>query len=268
MRGLAFTMLAAAIAAAAACGRGSSGPDPSTGRSQAQARSAPAPVPPVAASAAPDERSAAGLVYEERVFGGADADARLPLVVMIHGLGDTPSGIAQVFEGWRARARVVLPQAPTVWGDSGYSWFDVRVSDGRVAALEAGILAAAEKLAAFLEAIVAARPTEGQPIVAGFSQGGILSFALALHHPSRLRLAVPIAGYLPGVPERLDATPPIIAFHGTDDDLIPIAGTRTLVTTLRDRGVDVTLHELSGVAHRIPLDATRRFLRVLEAHLR
>ena len=41
------------------------------------------------------------------------------------------------------------------------------------------------------------RPTEGRALVAGFSQGGMLTFGLALHHPDLFDGAYPIAGWFP-----------------------------------------------------------------------
>ena len=37
-----------------------------------------------------------------------------------------------------------------------------------------------------------------RPIVTGFSQGGILSFAMAARHPNEVRYAFPVAGSCPG----------------------------------------------------------------------
>ncbi len=223
--------------------------------------SAPAPTTPRAAATeaaftAPDPDgwgSAAGVRYLEVVRGGARGDDVLPLVVMIHGLGDV------AHDGWLpgfdAPVRLVMPQAPTPYGD-GFAWFEYRFADSRSEQLARGIADAADRLARAIESMRANRPTRGKPIVVGFSQGGMLSYALALHHPEVVRLAIPISGLLPeplwpkqkapGV-----AYPPIRALHGDADDLVPIGAARALVARLGTLGFDATLAEHAGVPHHV-----------------
>jgi phospholipase/carboxylesterase len=99
------------------------------------------------------------------------------------------------------------------------------------------------------------RPTRGLPIVAGFSQGGMLSYALALRAPDRLRLAIPIAGELPD--PLWPAQPasgkrlPIRALHGTADVVIEIDGARKLVERMKSLSYDATLREFPGATHTI-----------------
>ncbi len=71
-----------------------------------------------------------------------------------------------------------------------------------------GILRAAAALAAAIERVAAERPTRGKAIVTGFSQGGALTFALALHHPRVVGAAFPMGGWVPrGAPRRSAAAP-------------------------------------------------------------
>lgn len=199
-----------------------------------------------------------GLHFQEFVVGGGRADQALPMLVMIHGMGDQPG------EHWlrlfRAVGplRIIMPRAPRPYG-SGFSWFEYRVGDNEPVALGQGIAAEADHLARALPVLVAERPTVGLPLVAGFSQGGMLSFALAVRHPQRLALAVPISGTLPAPiwPAARDAdaaNPPIRALHGTTDTVVPIAPTQELVAHLERQGYDATLRIFEGVGHVITAD--------------
>lgn len=192
---------------------------------------------------------AAGIHYIEVVPVGPELDEALPMVVLIHGLGDTPRA------AWigpdAAPARYLLPQAPSAFG-AGYSWFPYRINEQNPE-LDQHVSAAADQLAQFIRIAQLRHLTAGLPIVAGFSQGGILSMALALAHPEQIALAQPVAGYLP---ESLWPTtpnpkhnPPIRASHGTDDRIIAIAPTIAMVETLRRRGFDITLQRFVGVGH-------------------
>jgi phospholipase/carboxylesterase len=198
---------------------------------------------------------AAGIRYLELIRGAADASQPLPMVVMIHGLGDRPRRELFDLVAVQVPARIILPQAPTPIGD-GYSWFDYHVGENDPQQLAQGIAAAEARLALALSALRKLRPTVGRPVVAGFSQGGMLSFALALRHPQLVAFAQPISGTLPEplwpqTPVLAGAFPPIRALHGTADHVVPIDTTRRLVAHLRVLGYDASLIEFAGVDHAI-----------------
>jgi phospholipase/carboxylesterase len=197
------------------------------------------------------------------------------MVIMIHGLGDKPR--FDWFNGADAITtpmRLIMPQAPTPhYG--GFAWFPFRVGDNDPDALARGIASAADELARSIELLRARRPTLGQPIVTGFSQGGMLSYALALRHPELFELSHPISGMLPEPlwpKDKPAATrfPPIVAMHGDADDVVPIEPARQLRAHLGRLGYAISLREFAGVRHQMTpamdaytvelLDATARSL--------
>ncbi len=210
------------------------------------------------------EEEAAGETLEalELTTGGADPDAELPLVLGIHGLGDSPRGFRGLYRDLSLPARVVLPRAPTSYG-RGFAWFPARYLDEDEQRLADGIAAAADRVAALIERLVADRPGRAAPIVSGFSQGGMICFALAVRHPDKIRLAVPIGGALP-LPlrprevEDPDRFPPIRALHGADDRLVPVEGARKAVEALDAAGLDAELEVFAGVGHAVPPRIRRR----------
>jgi len=213
---------------------------------------------------------AGGITYIERVTAGAAADARLPLVVAIHGMGDRPESWISWWDGFPVAARVILPRAPTPYSH-GFSWFryPARSSDE----LADGIQRAGDGVATALAAIVRSRPTLGKPIVTGFSQGGVLSFALAARHPSEIAAAFPLSGGLPLslIPEvRFDPgrAPPIVAVHGDADAVVPIAFARDATARLRALGFDVRLEEVPHVGHTVTPATRAEIARLIAATAR
>lgn len=171
------------------------------------------------------------------------------VIVALHGLGDRPEQFVRVARPWAEDATVLVPAAPDAWGAGG-SWFNVRArSDG--SALAEGVGAAADRLAALL----AGRTKKSDHVVVtGFSQGGMLSFALAVRHPELVDLAVPIGGLLPRdlYPADLPADHPAVrALHGADDDRVPTAEAQATVAHLQSLGWDATLKTYDGVGHSI-----------------
>jgi phospholipase/carboxylesterase len=201
----------------------------------------------------------------EIVTGGAAPDAALPILVAVHGLGDSPEGLARLYEGFPTAARVVLPRAPERRG-SGGSWFPLPWEGGGSAPFVEGVARAAARVAALCAELAAGGAS--RPVLTGFSQGGILTFAVAASHPERISAAAPIAGWLP--PELVPAgrppgSPPvrIRAFHGGADDLLRPGPTRELVERLRRLGFDVRLRVYPGVPHAISAEMRRDYFAFL-----
>jgi phospholipase/carboxylesterase len=204
--------------------------------------------------AADNPGRAAGLRYLEVVQGASSRDEKLPMIVFIHGRGDSahPGWI----EGFPLRARFIFPEAPDPFEGGGFSWFHYSVRDTDDATLARDMGERADQLARMLDELQRRRPTQGKPIVAGFSQGGMLSYALALRHPEAVAFVLPIAGMLPDplfaeVPRAGVRYPPVRALHGRDDDVVAFARTQHMVDTLKARGLDIALDSYPGVRHFI-----------------
>jgi phospholipase/carboxylesterase len=191
------------------------------------------------------------------------------MVVAMHGLGDRPESFGELYSGFEAKARFVLLRAPDPWGD-GFSWFPFRASDDD--ALRApGIAAATGRVVTTLTALEKRYATLGKPVVTGFSQGGMLSFAVAARYPERIRAAIPIGGALPQpLWPSLDAGSNgvrIVALHGESDALVPVGPTRMSVDALATRGFDARLETFPGVGHGIPTPMRARYFAILKAAL-
>lgn len=222
----------------------------------------PAPPPDVAGFVV-RQQEAEGIFYLEVVIGEAGFDDPLPMIVVLHGRG----GHAQIpggpFLGLTHAVRVIVPQAPDRLGD-GWQWLPVYVGQGLVDRLSATLFQASSRVAALIRALTRRRPTVGLPIVSGFSQGGLLSLALAVHHDDVVGHAFPLACWLPPPLEptyrREDLDfPPIRSMHGTADPTIPIGPTRELFARLAALGYDVELAEFDGVVHTISDDENALF---------
>lgn len=209
------------------------------------------------ASGAQELPSAGELLYLEKVLGDAEPDEALPMVVALHGLGSRPQWFAKNFEalpeheGFTA-VRLVLLQAPLIEPHA-YSWNPVRAGDNDVEGLSEGIEESAALAAEAIEQLRAARPTLGEPIVTGFSQGGMVTFGLAIHHPDTVGVAIPMAGWLPPPLYPDEDAPPsapqLLVLHGEADTVVPVDPTRDSVERLDAQGWDVELRTYEGLGH-------------------
>jgi len=248
--------------------RPEAGPAARTVASTPAAAPAPAPEQP---PPEPPWPTAAGLAYREVILGGADPEDPLPMIVAIHGLGDHPDNFQHLLEGFPEPVRVILPRGLTAVPEGGFSWFPLRARDPDVDALAVGIRDAADRIAEGIRALSSSRPTLGKPVVTGFSQGGMLTFTLAVHHPDVVGHAVVVGGWLPpplwpAEPPRAaagsakrsphgkppaTAQSPIVALHGTADMAIPFLPTQEAVQALNERGIAAELLPYEGAGHMI-----------------
>ncbi len=199
--------------------------------------------------------------------GGAKADQRLPLIVALHGLGNSAEGFARLFTTFQQPARVLLPEGPLPARGQGHSWFRIRLTDGHLRLNEQQILDASKQIALLTSQIQKEKPTLGQPILTGFSQGGILSYALALHHPDSFSVVLPVAGWLPEslIPTKIqtETAPRIRALHGEADPIVRYAPTKRLHDRLIKLGLDAKLKSYPNVRHTINTPMRAELFRLL-----
>ena len=177
----------------------------------------------------------------------ADADESAPLVVAVHGMGDKPDNWIESWRTFPAKAQIVLPKAFTKYGE-GFSWFELR--DGMTdAELGAEVGGAEEKLWKGIAKLAGGR----RMIVTGFSQGGILSFAMAARHADKIAFAFPVSGSCPGpiLPKDRARAAPLVAFHGTSDNVLAFKWGQGAVNAFKEQGNDATLKAYPGVGHTI-----------------
>ena len=208
----------------------------------------------------------AGVSYLEHMTGGARPDERVPMIVALHPMGGDPADLLQLLWRYRRRARLILPYGHPSGGM--YIWYD-SVREDVAAPL---VTREADRIAAALAALVAARPTVGSPLVTGFSQGGIMTFALAVTHPEALAAAFPISGLLPpslypsaalSSRPRPATLPPVVAFHGASDRAVPTRGARASIAELRRAGYAAELREYAGVEHDTSEEEEAEFVELI-----
>ncbi len=182
-----------------------------------------------------------------RGLANASADESSPVVVGIHGRGDSPESFSDMLHTYEGRARFVFPRAEEPY-DEGFSWFSLaKGMDERTVAENVG--RAAEALHTRLASLVGKR----RYVVVGFSQGGFLSYALAAKYPDEIVCALPVAGALPAPlrPQKWTSSrPSIFAFHGEDDGVVAVEWDRTTNAELLRAGADAHLVTYPGLGHR------------------
>jgi phospholipase/carboxylesterase len=191
------------------------------------------------------DRTAAGVQFVEVFAQGADDTS--PLLIGLHGRGGSPERLLRNLHDVPVRLEFAAARAPLPYGGGG-QWFDW--SPGMTDGALADAISAAE---ATLWPAIAELAHGRKVLVVGFSQGAVLTYAIAARHPDDVAYAFPIAGLMPDklLPHGSMRTAPLYALHGRDDSVIPIAASREAVEAFRAVGATAELHEFAGVGHSI-----------------
>lgn len=159
-------------------------------------------------------------------------------VIWMHGLGADGSDFVPIVPELNLppalAVRFIFPHAPMmpVTCNNGYvmrAWFDiVSMAGGRRDVDEASVLAAVELVRGLIRRENARGIPSRRIVLAGFSQGGAMSYTVGLTHPEPLAGLMVLSGYIP-LPRWVEshAQPanrptPIFAAHGTEDEVLPI----------------------------------------------
>lgn len=218
-----------------------------------------------------DPRTRGALRFVVQTTGGAPADARLPLVVALHGVGDTPESFAQLVLPTGLRVRLAAPAGPRVQG-RGFGWFPLRslLTDARWAE---SIAAAADMVAPEIARLTQAYPTCGRPLVTGFAQGAMVAFALAARPDTPIGGAFPIAGELPPslwpqVRAGAAALPVVEVFQGLDDRRVRADKARATWEAFHAAGFPGEFHGYAGLTHAVSSEENLALRNALAAALR
>lgn len=196
------------------------------------------------------------LLYRERPAAGEPAG----LLILHHGRGADEHdllGLADQLDPQR-RLHAITPRAPlTVPGWPGYHWYTVpRVGHPDPETFHA----AQDRLAAFHDEVWQRTAiTPARTVLAGFSMGAVMSYALALAGQRPVPAGVlALSGFIPSVagwePD-LTTRPqlPVMIVHGRGDPVIDVQFARDAHELLRAAGLPVSYLE-SDAAHHIDPD--------------
>ncbi|WP_419487819.1 alpha/beta hydrolase [Chryseobacterium bernardetii] len=178
-----------------------------------------------------------------------------PILFMLHGYGSNEQDLFSFRETLPKDWIIISFRAPRDTQFEGYSWFDINFNDPEN---YINVPQAKESLNAVLESILKIVNnyglTESKVHLCGFSQGGILCYALALKYPELFTYVACLSAYteekiLDGIVRDKKKLEKLRFFvsHGTDDAVIPIDWGRKAAELLYDLNCYFTFREyMSG----------------------
>lgn len=172
-------------------------------------------------------------------------------VIWLHGLGDSGAGFAPVVPllglAKDHRIRFVFPHAPeqAVTINQGYvmrSWYDIKSMDLHNRADMDGVLESEILVKALIQEQIDSGIPANKIVLAGFSQGGVMSLFTGLRYPQTLAGIMGLSCYLPtadALPSDLSSAnknTPILQHHGQQDDVVPVTAGKQAYELLSKAG--------------------------------
>ena len=192
----------------------------------------------------------------------------LPTVIMIHGRGADMHDLAELAPMLDTSfgCRFVFPNAPKPFeaypGMSfGWTWFE-----GWPPRHESIVESRATMLR-FIDELLERYPTpEGKLVIAGFSQGALMSLDAGLRTRKKVAGVIAMSGGLyehdlADLSTRRDL--PVLIAHGTDDDVVPVTYARRARRVLEEAGLAVEYHEFP-MAHQVAMEEAQAVKAFLE----
>lgn len=174
-----------------------------------------------------------------------------PLILLIHGYGSNEEDLFSFASELPDDYYVLSVQAPYQVPPYGYAWYAISF-DADMNKFSDDIQAKASRdlLVDFIDEVCQKYPIDSQNVnLIGFSQGAILSYAIAMTYPEKVSKIVALSGYFH--PEIMTFKTDFSAYshlkifssHGTVDQVIPVEWARKTPEYLQTYNLACEYHE-------------------------
>lgn len=174
-----------------------------------------------------------------------------PLLLLLHGYGSNEADLFSFANELPDAYYVISLRAPHDLQYGSYAWYSINfdADASKFSNLDEARISR-EIVLSTLDELQEKYPIDPNAVtLIGFSQGAILSYAVALSQPKRIQRVAALSGYLnseiaaPGFAQNNLSNLQIYTSHGTVDQVIPVDWARKAPAELRPLGIQVEYHE-------------------------
>lgn len=196
-----------------------------------------------------------------------------PAIIMLHGYGSNEEDLFSFASELPEKYTVLSVQAPYRLEPFGHAWYAINfdAEQGKWSNDEQA-KESRDKISAFIDEAVEAYELDASNItLLGFSQGTILSYAVALSFPEKVKNVIALSGYINEkiLAENYQAKNHgglhIYASHGQVDLVIPVEWAQRIPSTLKHLEID-HIYEEFPVGHGVSPQNFYSFRNWLELH--
>lgn len=194
-----------------------------------------------------------------------------PVLFLLHGYGSHEEDLFSFANYLPEEYLIISLRAPLNLGFGGYAWYSIHFNENQDKwSDEAEARKAQEILLYNIDYHLEQFKMEGHKVsLLGFSQGAILSWALALSHPERIDKIIALSGYVNDAifefaKKGLDQLR-IFSSHGIQDPTLPIDWARKGIAQIEKKGLKIEYKEYPA-GHGINQDNFTDLLKWLKAN--
>jgi phospholipase/carboxylesterase len=198
---------------------------------------------------------------------------KTPLLLLLHGFGANEDDLFSLSPYLDERFLIVSARAPVTIGPYSYAWFNLNFTpEGVIVDLEEA-RRNLNTLHKFINELIDSYQIDrGSVYLMGFSQGAMMSLAIALTYPGTAAAVVSMSGRL--LSQTLNKISdkdaliglPIFMAHGTRDEVLPIHHARDARAKLSEFPIDLTYREYD-MGHEISAESIDDIMRWLKNQL-
>jgi len=174
-----------------------------------------------------------------------------PLLLLLHGYGSNEEDLLSFASELPEEYYVISARAPYDMGFGSYAWYAINFdADENKFSDIPQAQQSRDLIANFIDELVVNNPIDATKItLIGFSQGTILSYAVALSYPEKIQRVVAMSGYLnlemvkPNFETNDFSNLKIFTSHGTVDQVVPVDWARKAAPILTQLGIEVVYKE-------------------------
>ena len=174
-----------------------------------------------------------------------------PLLLLLHGYGSNEEDLFSFASELPEDYYVVSARAPFDLSYGSYAWYAINFDADENKFSDIGQARASRDIIAnFIDELVANYPIDSENVtLIGFSQGCILSYAVAVSFPEKVQRVAAMSGYWNpdiAVDDYLEndcSKLRIFASHGTVDQVIPVEWARKSIPALQVLGIEIVFKE-------------------------
>ncbi|MDF2454455.1 MAG: esterase [Cytophagaceae bacterium] len=180
-----------------------------------------------------------------------------PLLLLLHGTGSNEEDLFSFADQLPGKFLVVSIRAPYTIERGSYTWYELRFENGKPISNNVQAEQSRKTLLAFIEQLKGKHDFDASQVyLCGFSQGGIMSYSVALTAPEKIKgIAIMSGRLLDDVKTNVAAKEQlkklsIFVSHGTKDNVLNVQYARDAKTYLESLGL-TPLYKEYPEAHTI-----------------
>jgi phospholipase/carboxylesterase len=168
-----------------------------------------------------------------------------PLILLLHGYGSNEDDLFSFAAELPDEYYIISARAPYDLQYGSYAWYAINFdADENKFSDNEQARSSRDLIAGFIDELTTNYPIDSSKIsLLGFSQGAVLSYAVALSHPEKIQKVIALSGYLSEAIFEKDylkndlSKLKIFASHGTADQVIPVDWARKTKPFLDKLGI-------------------------------